>query len=98
MKPAGIVFLNDKDAAAAASPHAPGRLGRLRKIPGTSIGCKRHCGREPYRSNRTIALSVVNFERAKLAVCARRFAFTPAEKLMPVIVAVHRTGAMTAIV
>jgi hypothetical protein len=92
------MFLNDKDAAAAASPHAPGRLGRLRKIPGTSIGCKRHCGREPYRSNRTIALSVVNFKQTKPAGSARRFAFTPAEKLMPVIIAAHRTGVMTAIV
>jgi hypothetical protein len=31
VKPTGIVFLNDKDAAATSSLHAPDRFGRFRK-------------------------------------------------------------------
>jgi hypothetical protein len=29
MEPTGIVFLNDKDAAAITSPHSPDRLARF---------------------------------------------------------------------
>jgi hypothetical protein len=37
MKPAGIVFLNDKDAIATTSPHASGRFGGFIKISPGSI-------------------------------------------------------------
>jgi hypothetical protein len=40
-KPAGIVFLTDKDAAAAISPHSSGKFGR--KPLFASVCCERHC-------------------------------------------------------
>src|SRR3984893_3671773 len=43
MKPTGIVFLNDKDAAATTSPHSPDWFGRFSKISIASICCERHC-------------------------------------------------------
>jgi hypothetical protein len=43
MEPTGIVFLNDKDAAAITSPHSPDRFARFRKNSVASICCERHC-------------------------------------------------------
>src|SRR6202047_2239296 len=42
-EPTGIVFLNDKDAAAITSPHSPDRFARFRKNSVASICCERHC-------------------------------------------------------
>jgi hypothetical protein len=42
VKSTGIVFLNDKDAAATSSPHAPDRFGCFRKSSIVSICRKRH--------------------------------------------------------
>jgi hypothetical protein len=43
MEPTGIVFLNDKDAAAITSPRSPDLFARFRKKPVASICCERHC-------------------------------------------------------
>ena len=43
MEPTGIVFLNDKDAAAITSPRSPDRFARFRKNSVASICCERHC-------------------------------------------------------
>jgi hypothetical protein len=43
VKPGGIVFLNDKAASAATSPHLPDWFGRLRKSSFASICRERHC-------------------------------------------------------
>src|ERR1700675_5221030 len=43
VEPTGIVFLNDKDAAATNSPHSPDWFGRFRKNSVASICCERHC-------------------------------------------------------
>jgi hypothetical protein len=40
VKPGGIVFLNDKDASAATSPHLPDWFGRFRKSSFASICCE----------------------------------------------------------
>jgi hypothetical protein len=43
VKPAGIVFLNEKDAPAITPPYSPGWFGRFRKSSFASIFCERHC-------------------------------------------------------
>src|SRR3977135_1942239 len=48
VKPGGIVFLNDKDASAATSPHLPDWFGRLCKSSFASICCERHCCASDY--------------------------------------------------